>query len=122
MQSRRMCSLHLRVDPCQRAMSHSMLQSQFCIQPALLQSRNSAFHAKKVSQSLFWPFPHVAAEFQHCFHCWKVTLWCELLFSISFCSFSFNTIYSFRNMGIDLFKKLKQHSCEFITPSNSNTF
>ena len=41
---------------------------------------------------------------------------------ISFCSFSFNTISSFRNMGIDLFKKQKQHSHEFIAPSNMNTF
>ena len=41
---------------------------------------------------------------------------------ISFCSFGFNTISSFRNMGIDLFKKLKQHSHKFITPSNSNMF
>ena len=41
---------------------------------------------------------------------------------ISLCSFGFNTVSSFGNMGIDLFKKLKQHSHEFITPSNSNTF
>ena len=41
---------------------------------------------------------------------------------ISFCSFGFNTVSPPRNMGIDLFKKLKQHSHEFITPSNSNTF
>ena len=41
---------------------------------------------------------------------------------IIFCSFSLTTISSFGNMGIDLFKKLKQHPHEFITPSNSNTF
>ena len=41
---------------------------------------------------------------------------------ISFCSFGLNTISSFGNMGIDLFKKLKQHSYEFIIPSNSNAF
>ena len=41
---------------------------------------------------------------------------------ISFCSFSFNTISSTGNMGIDLFKQLKQHSHDFITASNSNTF
>ena len=40
----------------------------------------------------------------------------------SFCSFGFNIISSFRNKGIDLFKRLKQHSCEFITPSSSSTF
>ena len=43
-------------------------------------------------------------------------------FFISFCSFDFNTVSPFRNIGIDLFKSLKQHSHEFITPSNSNTF
>ena len=41
---------------------------------------------------------------------------------INFCSFGFKIIFSFRNKGIDLFKKLKQHSCEFITPSSLNTF
>ena len=41
---------------------------------------------------------------------------------ISFCFWGFITISSFRNMGIDLFKKLKQHSHEFITPSNSKAF
>ena len=40
----------------------------------------------------------------------------------NFCSFGFNIIFSFRNRGIDLFKKLKQHSHEFVTPSNFNTF
>ena len=40
---------------------------------------------------------------------------------ISFCSFGFSTIHSFGKMGKDLFKKLKQQSHEFITPSNSNT-
>ena len=41
---------------------------------------------------------------------------------ISLCSFGFNIVSSFRNMGIDLFKKLKQQSHKFITTSNSNTF
>ena len=41
---------------------------------------------------------------------------------ISICSFGFYTISSFGNKGIDLFKKLKQQSCEFITPSSLNTF
>ena len=41
---------------------------------------------------------------------------------ISFRSFGFNHVSPFGNMGFDLFKKLQQHSCEFITPSNSNTF
>ena len=41
---------------------------------------------------------------------------------ISLCFFGFNTVSSFGNMGTDQFKKLKQHSCKFITPSNSNTF
>ena len=41
---------------------------------------------------------------------------------ISLCSFGFNTVSSSGNTGIDLFKKLKQHSHEFITPSNSHTF
>ena len=41
---------------------------------------------------------------------------------INFSSFGFNNIFSFRNMGTDLFKKLKQHSHELITPCNLNTF
>ena len=41
---------------------------------------------------------------------------------INFCSFGFRNIFSFRNKGIDMFKKLKQHSHEFITPSSLNTF
>ena len=41
---------------------------------------------------------------------------------INFCSFGFNIIFSFGNMGTNLFKELKQHSHELITPSNSNTF
>ena len=41
---------------------------------------------------------------------------------ISFCSLGFCIIFSFGNVGTDLFKKLKQHSHELITPSNSNTF
>ena len=40
----------------------------------------------------------------------------------NFCFFGFKTKFSFGNRGIDLFKKLKQHSHEFITPSSSNTF
>ena len=36
--------------------------------------------------------------------------------------FSFNIIFSFGNMRTNLFKKLKQHSQELITTSNSNTF
>ena len=41
---------------------------------------------------------------------------------IDFCFFGFRTIHSFEKMGGDLFRKLKQQSCEFITPSNLNTF
>ena len=41
---------------------------------------------------------------------------------ISSCSFGFNTIHSFGKIGKDLFKKLKQQSCAFMTPSNSNIF
>ena len=41
---------------------------------------------------------------------------------ISICSFAFNIVSPYRNNGIDLFKKLKQHSHKFITPFNSNTF
>ena len=41
---------------------------------------------------------------------------------INLCSFGFNIIFSFGNMGTNLLKKLKQHSHELITPSNSNTF
>ena len=37
---------------------------------------------------------------------------------INFCSLGFNTIYSFGKNGIDLFRKLKQRSREFIMPSN----
>ena len=36
----------------------------------------------------------------------------------NFCSFDFNTVCSFGKMGMDLFKKLKQQSYDFITPSN----
>ena len=36
--------------------------------------------------------------------------------------FGFNTICSFGKIGKDLFKKLKQQSWEFMTPSNSNIF
>ena len=41
---------------------------------------------------------------------------------ISFHSFGFSTIHSFGKMGKDLFRKLKQQSHEFTTPSNSNIF
>ena len=41
---------------------------------------------------------------------------------INLCSFGFNTMHSFGKIGKDLFKKLKQQSHEFITPSNSNRF
>ena len=41
---------------------------------------------------------------------------------ISLCSFGFNTVSSIGNTAINIFQKLKQHSCEFITPSDSNTF
>ena len=41
---------------------------------------------------------------------------------ISFCYLGFNIVSPFRNKGIDLFKKLKQHSHEFVTPSSLNTF
>ena len=41
---------------------------------------------------------------------------------ISFCPLDFNIISSFGNKGIDHFKKLKQHSHKFITPSISNMF
>ena len=40
----------------------------------------------------------------------------------NFCSFGFNIIFSLGNIGTNLFKKLKQHSHELITPSNLNTF
>ena len=39
---------------------------------------------------------------------------------INLCSFGFNTTHSFGKIGMDLFRKLKQQSHEFITPSNSN--
>ena len=41
---------------------------------------------------------------------------------INLCFFGFNNILSFGKMGMDLFKKLKQQSHEFTTPSNSNIF
>ena len=41
---------------------------------------------------------------------------------INLCSFGFNTMHSFGTIGMELFKKLKQQSHEFITPSNSNIF
>ena len=37
---------------------------------------------------------------------------------ISFWSFGFNIIHFFGKIGIDLFKKIKQDSQEFIMPSN----
>ena len=41
---------------------------------------------------------------------------------INLCSFGFKTICSLGKKGIDLFRKLKHDSCEFIIPSNSNIF
>ena len=41
---------------------------------------------------------------------------------INFCSLGFNTMHSFGVIGIDPFKKLKQQSDEFMTPSSSNIF
>ena len=41
---------------------------------------------------------------------------------ISFCSLDFKIVQLSQNMGMDLFKNLKQQSLEFITPSNLNTF
>ena len=41
---------------------------------------------------------------------------------INLCPFGFNTMCSFGKIGIDLIKKLKQQSHEFMTPSNSNIF
>ena len=41
---------------------------------------------------------------------------------ISYCSFGFITIHSFGKTGKDLCRKLKQQSCEFMAPSNSNIF
>ena len=41
---------------------------------------------------------------------------------ITFCCLGFRTVHSFREIGRDLLKKLKQQSCIFVTPSNSNTF
>ena len=37
---------------------------------------------------------------------------------INFCSFGFSNMHSFGKIGKDLFRKLKQKSHEFITPSN----
>ena len=42
--------------------------------------------------------------------------------SINLFSFDFNTMHSSGEIGMDLFKKLKQQSHEFIAPSNSNIF
>ena len=39
----------------------------------------------------------------------------------NFCSFGFNIIFYFGNIGTNLFKKIKQHSHELIMPFNSNT-
>ena len=41
---------------------------------------------------------------------------------INLCSFGFNSMSSFGKIGMDLFKKLKQQSHEFMTPSNSKIF
>ena len=41
---------------------------------------------------------------------------------INFCCLVFSTIHSFWKMGKGLFRKLKQQSHEFITPSNLKIF
>ena len=41
---------------------------------------------------------------------------------INLCSSDFKITKLSGNMGMDLFKNVKQQSLEFITPSNSNTF
>ena len=41
---------------------------------------------------------------------------------INFCSLGFKIVHCSGNIGMDLFKNLKQQSQEFITPSYSNTF
>ena len=41
---------------------------------------------------------------------------------INFYSLGLQTMHSFGKNGSDLFKKLKQHSLEFIIPSNANIF
>ena len=41
---------------------------------------------------------------------------------VNLCSLGFNTRHSFGKNGINLFKKLKQQSHEFIMPSSSNIF
>ena len=41
---------------------------------------------------------------------------------ISFCSFDFSNMHYFGKIGKDLFRKVKQQSHEFITPSSSNIF
>ena len=41
---------------------------------------------------------------------------------ISLCYLCFKITWFSQNMGMDLFKNLKQQSLEFITPSYSNTF
>ena len=41
---------------------------------------------------------------------------------ISFCSFGFTSTFSLGKKGMDLFKKLRQESHEFTTPSNSKMF
>ena len=40
----------------------------------------------------------------------------------NFCSLGFYTMHSFGKNGIDLFKKMKQQSHDFIMPSNLNIF
>ena len=41
---------------------------------------------------------------------------------MNFCSFGLSITYSFEKNGMDLLRKLKQDSCESITPSNSKIF
>ena len=42
--------------------------------------------------------------------------------TMSFCSFGFTSTFFLGKNGMDLFRKLKQDSCESITPSSSNRF
>ena len=72
--------------------------------------------------------------------CFSITVFCALLSNILtivhpeiypmkgvsifilLCSFGFEIFSSLGKKGIDLFRKLKHHSQEFIIPSNSNIF
>ena len=46
----------------------------------------------------------------------------ELFTLINFCSLGLSMMHSLGKMDRDLFKNLKQQSCEFTTPSSLNTF